>query len=108
MTTEMVLFGLAVLAVVAGCLAPKHWLPPLPNDKVLHFSAFAALSLLAARIASTPLELAGWLFGLLVAGWLIECVQQWIPGRSFCWRDIAANAAGIAAAALCVPLLPWF
>jgi VanZ family protein len=41
------------------------------------------------------------LAGLLLAGWLIECLQQLVPGRGFSWRDMAANAAGVAAGALC-------
>jgi VanZ family protein len=80
---------------------PAHWLPALPNDKLLHFLAFGGLSLLAGRVAQTKSELGVWLLGLLVAGWAIEGLQSWIPGRNFCWRDIAANAAGILTAALC-------
>lgn len=94
--------------VVAGCLAPAGWLPPLPNDKLLHFVAFGGLALLALRIADSYVALAAWLLGLLVLGWLIEVLQNLVPGRRFCWRDMAANAAGIAAAAACAPLfLAW-
>lgn len=82
---------------------PARWLPPLPNDKLLHFTAFGGLALLAERIARNPMEMAAWLFGLFVAGWLIECLQHWVPGRSFCWRDLAANTAGILVALLLSP-----
>jgi hypothetical protein len=37
-----------------------------------------------------------------VFGWLIECLQALVPDRRFCWRDLAANAAGIGCAALVV------
>jgi hypothetical protein len=96
---NMVLFGAAVSAVTAGCLVPNRWLPRLPNDKFMHFAAFALLSVLALRMAGDRAEAALWLAGLLVAGWAIECLQALVPDRRFCWRDIGANAAGIAAAA---------
>jgi VanZ family protein len=108
MQFEIALFSAAMVAVSAGCLVPARWLPPLPNDKALHFLAFAGLSLLAARIAVDGQTFACYLAGLLVAGWLIECVQNAIPGRSFCWRDLAANAAGIGSAGLCVLLVQSF
>ncbi|MCC2971141.1 VanZ family protein [Massilia sp. IC2-476] len=100
MVGDMVLLGMAALAVCVGCLVPNRWLPPLPNDKFLHFASFAVLSVLALRVARSPLEALFWLLGLLVAGWLIECLQALVPDRSFCWRDIGANAAGIAFAAV--------
>lgn len=95
----LLVFGVIVIAL--GCLTPKNWFPTLPNDKLLHFLAFGSLALLAGRIAATAIELVAWLLGLLAAGALIEGLQILIPGRNFCWRDIAANAAGIATAATC-------
>ncbi|MBB3220861.1 VanZ family protein [Pseudoduganella umbonata] len=100
MGLEWWLFGAAAAAVLLGCLVPNRWLPPLPNDKVMHFTAFAVLTLLASRVAGTKTALLWWIGGLLLAGWLIEVLQQWLPDRSFCWRDMAANAAGIAVAAV--------
>ena len=90
------LFGLAALGLTAGCLVPNRWLPPLPNDKLLHFGGFAVLSLLTLRLADSRAELLCWLSALLAGGALIECLQSLVPDRRFCWRDIAANAAGIA------------
>ena len=102
MRNELILLlAFGGLVVTAGCLAPKHWLPPLPHDKLLHFVAFGGLSLLAGRIAETQIELLTWLVGLLLAGGIIEGLQIFIPGRNFCWRDIAANTAGIVSAAAC-------
>lgn len=96
---ELFFFMAALTTVAAGCLAPAGWLPLLPNDKLLHFLAFGGLTLLATRIAPDWDEQRYWLLGLLVGGWLIEVLQRWVPGRAFCWRDLAANAAGIATAA---------
>lgn len=100
MTWEWIVFLLGMAGVSLGCLVPAAWLPPLPNDKLLHFLAFGGLTLLAAQLAQDRAELRYWLFGLLLAGWVIEVLQNLVPGRKFCWRDMAANAAGIAAAAL--------
>lgn len=100
MLGDLVLLGMAATTVCVGCLVPNRWLPPLPNDKFLHFASFAVLSVLALRVAEDRLEALFWLLGLLVAGWLIECLQALVPDRHFCWRDLVANAAGIAAVAL--------
>lgn len=102
MTPELTMFVGAALALVAGCLVPNRWLPPsMPNDKLMHFVAFAVLTVLALRVAHGRQETVLWLAGLLVIGWLIECLQKLVPDRNFSWPDMAANAAGIAAAALC-------
>lgn len=100
MTWEMMLFGVTGAAVCVGCLVPNRWLPPLPNDKLMHFVGFGLLSILALRLAEGVGESAWALLGLLLAGWLIECLQALVPDRRFCWRDLAANAAGIAVVAL--------
>jgi len=105
MGLEAILFVCAAAAVCIGCLVPNRWLPPLPNDKFLHFAAFAVLTVLALRIADGVVETACWLAGLLVGGWLIECLQTLVPDRRFCWRDMAANTAGIACAVLAVALV---
>jgi VanZ family protein len=99
---NLILLILASLALLLGCLLPNRWLPAsLPNDKLLHFAAFGVLTLLALPLARNRGEAALVLGALLLAGWLIECLQQLVPDRHFSWRDQAANAAGIAAAALC-------
>ena len=100
MTPDVLLFVCAAMAMGVGCLVPNRWLPPLPNDKFLHFAGFALLTLLALRVAQGRIETAWWLAGLLAGGWLVECLQSLVPDRRFCWRDLAANAAGIAAVAL--------
>lgn len=100
MAPDVLLFICAAAGLGAGCLVPNRWLPPLPNDKFLHFAGFALLTVLALRVAQGRSEAAWWLAGLLAGGWLIECLQALVPGRRFCWRDLAANAAGIATVAL--------
>ncbi|RZJ85417.1 MAG: hypothetical protein EOO64_00800 [Massilia sp.] len=100
MLADLVLLGITATTICVGCLVPNRWLPPLPNDKFLHFASFALLAVLALRVAEDRLEALFWLLGLLVAGWLIECLQALVPDRRFCWRDLTANAAGIAAVAL--------
>ncbi len=105
MAWELGVFIAALAAVVAGCVTPNRLLPPLPNDKLMHFAAFAGLAGLALRMAEGRLETALWLGGLLLAGWLIECLQQLVPDRGFSWPDMAANAAGVAAAAAAAALL---
>lgn len=97
---EYLLFFGCGAGISIGCLVPANWLPPLPNDKALHFIGYGLLSLLAGRIARGPGELGLWLLGLFLAGWAIEYLQNWVPGRRFCWRDLLANTAGIAVAAL--------
>jgi len=99
---------LAASIVCVGCLVPNRWLPPLPNDKFLHFASFAVLGVLALRMAHDHREAALWLLGLFTLGWLIECLQSLVPDRRFCWRDGVANTAGIGFAALCAHLYTVF
>jgi hypothetical protein len=92
---EFLLFGGAFLLFFMACLIPARWLPPLPNDKLLHFLAFAVLAFLLKFVADSKSELLLYFCGLIFAGWGIEVLQNWVPGRKFCWRDIGANTAGV-------------
>lgn len=105
MSWELIIFALALAGVSVGCLLPAGWLPLLPNDKLLHFGAYAGLTLLSLRIAHGWHELALWALGLAVGGWLIEVLQNLVPGRKFSWGDLAANLAGIVAGCAAAPLL---
>jgi VanZ family protein len=102
---ELALFLAGALAIPAGCLVPAGWLRGLPNDKLLHFIAFGSMALLAARLVEHGVYLALSFAGLFVAGWLIEVAQRWVPGRQFCWRDLAANTVGIITAAMLSPIV---
>ena len=85
------------LAVVAGCLVPADRLPDrLPNDKLLHLASYALLALPVAAVASTWEQAATGAVILLVTGLAVEIAQHFVPGRSFCVRDLLANAAGVA------------
>ncbi len=92
------LWGLALLAVVGGTLAPSNWLPAwLPNDKLMHSAAYALLLLPAAAWLTCHwvLILACTLFAV---GVILEWIQgRLIPGRQFCWQDVAANGVGLVA-----------
>lgn len=105
MSLELLLFSVGAGGVVLGCLLPAHWLPLLPHDKLLHFLAFAVLAALALLIESTWPRRMFWMLGLLLAGLVIELLQKLVPGRSFCWYDMRANTAGIAAAVTVFGLL---
>lgn len=105
---EVVIFALALSGVALGCLAPAGWLPVLKHDKLLHFLAFAMLTGLASLAVRDWAHWPWWLLALLVTGWLIEVLQKLVPGRNFCWRDMGANAAGIASAATVVLLIRAF
>lgn len=101
MSGDWMMFGACSAVFVLGCLLPNRWLPArLPNDKLLHGAAFAVLGLMALRLADGWPQ--GWLMlgGLLVAGWIIECLQKLVPDRDFSWPDMAANAIGLAVAAV--------
>lgn len=102
------LFVAAAAILTAGCLVPNRWLPPLPNDKLMHFTGFAVLGLIGLRMADSGAETALWLAGLLAGGWLIECLQALVPDRGFCWRDMGANAAGLVFAAVCTQVIAVF
>jgi len=104
MSVDLICFCVAIVIISLGCLLPSGVLPILPHDKLLHFLAFGGLTLIAAHIAADWEQLRYWLLGLVVAGWLIEVLQIWVPGRNFCWRDMGANVAGIAVAAGCAHL----
>lgn len=106
--TDLTLLGAACAAVGAACLVPNRLLPPLPNDKLLHFGAFAVLAALALRAEPAWPPRALWLAGLMGLGVLIECLQTLVPDRGFCWRDVAANGSGIAFSALGAHLISLF
>lgn len=105
MRWELIVFLIGLVTIPAGCLLPTAWLPTLPNDKLLHFLAFGGMALLAGRLAPAGMQ-APALLAVFLLSWLIEILQRWVPGRSFCWRDLAANGAGTLAAALCLAWLP--
>lgn len=95
MSLEIALFFFIASAVTIGSLVPARVLPPLPNDKLMHFLAYAVLATLVTRVAPGDAVFA--CIALLFAGgWAIELLQNLVPGRKFCWHDMLANTFGIA------------
>jgi VanZ family protein len=106
MRWELMVFLVGLVAIPLGCLLPPSRLPTLPNDKLLHFVAFGGMALLAGRLAQSGAQVALALAAVFVASWVIELLQNRVPGRNFCWRDMAANAAGVICAGACLAVLP--
>ena len=82
--------GLWVLSSQPGRDLP----PPFPHaDKVVHFVLYAGLGgLLEFGLRARPL----WIPLSIAAGYGVidEIHQLYVPGRSFDWMDIAADALG--------------
>ncbi len=94
------LWAAHLCAVIGGSLLPGDMLPPLPNDKVLHFGAYLVVALIpvaCARRLRTGLVLAA--LGP-VLGALLEIAQAFVPGRSPELGDAVANSAGALVGAL--------
>jgi polysaccharide biosynthesis protein VpsQ len=106
-------FALVLLIVIGAVFAADFrkggaifaWIERHPgSDKVAHFlllgtlafSLNCALQGRRARIGPCVLLLGGVLVGVGIT--VEEFSQLWIPGRTFDWRDLAANYAGIACA----------
>lgn len=106
MRWELAVFLAGLVAIPVGCLLPNSRLPPLPNDKLMHFAAFGGMALMAGRLTDGGVAAALALAAVFVASWVIEVLQMWVPGRTFCWRDMAANGAGVLCAGACLALLP--
>ncbi|MFZ6768246.1 VanZ family protein [Undibacterium sp. Di26W] len=101
------LFALSAMLVCVGSLLPAKWMPPIKHDKFAHFVAFGGMVLIARILVANLHELAAWSVGLLVAGFCIELLQGFVPGRQFCWKDLLANAAGISSGLLVCLLLDY-
>ena len=97
------IFGVALLALLIGALAPRGALPggiPL-EPPAKHFVAYCCVGLLLTLALRSRLRsgLAAVLF-LSALGLGVEILQLWIPGRSFLWLDVAVNVAGAAAGSM--------
>ena len=100
------LSGVAALVLVVAylCLRPsaggEQWFPNA--DKLHHAAAFFALAGLLLALVERRYY-AAMCAGLLVFGGAIEAAQYLMPyGRSAEWLDLAADALGVALAALAI------
>ncbi len=100
------LLALALFVITWLMLSPAVGQGGVPiNDKVAHTLAFGLLALLAhAGWSHRDFDWRFWL-PLLTYGVTIECIQYFIPSRSFSLGDIAADALGIGLYAALMPLL---
>jgi VanZ family protein len=99
--TALLLWSIAVTAVVTGSLLPAsalhrmHYDGLAPNDKVIHFLGYTILALIPVAL----LELLS--IGLVLAtsmipmGICLEFLQKLVPGRSFEIGDMVANSTGV-------------
>ena len=94
-------FAAALLAVTALSILSIDPTPtPGQSDKLKHFTAYAALGVLAAAgFASSLGGAAALAAGLAVYGGVIELVQHALPDRHASLFDAFANAAGAASGA---------
>lgn len=101
------LFWPAIMVVVYGQLRPNPQddLPDLGWDKILHFTAYFGLSLLATLAWGRRVPVLLLFFLVVGMGGLMEILQH-LVGRDAEWGDMLANTlgamlgAGLAAAAL--------
>ncbi len=99
-------FALVLMVVTWLMLTPATGEGGMPiNDKVAHLLTFGLLSLLAH--ASWPDRSFDWRFWLplMTYGIAIECIQYFIPSRSFSLGDMLADAAGIMLYTALLPLV---
>ncbi len=106
MRWELVVLLLGVVAIPVGCLLPNSRLPPLPNDKLMHFVAFGGMALMAGRLAQDAAHVGWALLAVFLASGAIELLQNLVPGRKFCWRDMVANGAGVLSAGAVLAVWP--
>jgi len=100
----------AVILIVATHLALEPVVSPVIaswNDKIIHASGFALLAFLADFSFPASRFRAAKYVPLFAYGVAIECLQYFAPPRTFSFADMLADAAGLAAYALLVPLLKY-
>lgn len=74
------------------------------SDKWMHFSLFAVLGALAARIWWGQRALRAAALGLVALAVGTECVQHFIPGRSASIGDLITDIVGLAAGCMAVQM----
>ncbi len=74
------------------------------SDKWMHFSLFAVLGALAARIWWGHRAHNAALLGLVALAIGTECIQHFIPGRSASFGDFAIDIVGLAAGSIAMQM----
>jgi VanZ family protein len=97
------LAGLGLL--VAGSLLPGSspaisWLSGV-NDKLLHFLAYAFLTLLAVLAANDRRAVLRSVLIMFALGIALDYAQRFIPSRAFELGDILADTLGLLCGAFC-------
>lgn len=98
----LVLWVIQICAVVVGSLLPANVMNgvPLPNDKLMHSSAYFMLALVP--IVGIERGRMGVLaaLGMTLLGALLEYGQSFVPGRTPEPADMMANDLGVVAGVL--------
>lgn len=101
-----VVFVVALLVTLWATMAPMSDVAATSiNDKLAHFVTFFGLMFLADFACQQDRWRVSKPLLLFFYGFLIECIQYFIPYRSFSWLDFIADAAGVLGYLLLVPLL---
>ena len=100
------LFWPAIAIVIYGQLAPnpEEELPDLGWDKLLHFSAYFGLSLLAGLAWGRRMQMLLIFLAAVAMGGVMEMLQL-LVGRAAEWGDMLANTLGAGAGAGLAALL---
>jgi len=91
---RLALFGCAAAVLVLALMPLARAMPSTGWDKADHLLAFAVLALLGMK--AFPKNQTACMGGVLAFGALIELLQAAGTYRFAEWRDIVADAAGIA------------
>jgi len=103
---RLAFFGCAAAVLVLALIPTPQALPSTGWDKSDHLLAFAVMGLLGLRAFPRNLGLS--VAGLLAYGIIIELLQSLVPYRDAEWRDVVADAIGIALAVGIAHVLPFF
>ena len=91
--------GTLLLLYIRPCAAPPTSIAgiELSLDKVFHVLAHGSLRAMALVIAPNRRLALAMAALAIVSGVLFECVQFYVPQRSFGFDDVAANMEGVVA-----------
>ena len=90
-----------LIAVAALSLVPVEKMPGVGlSDKLGHFLAYAALGLTGALGYAGRWRPLAVVLAIVALGLVLECLQLFVPGRTFSGLDIVANIIGTALGAI--------